>query len=144
VPEACRVSVRAQNQRLQQCGFAAEQMRAAADVEKETMWRIERHQRRKTVAPVRDVAQRFCIGHDIRVKHLQVRTHRPGIGQGLADMQTQTRRCIVERMDHQRIVVLDDDDARIIVFIQLAVEKTLDPIDRQARQPQAEDTPTVH
>lgn len=44
-------------QKLQQRRLAAEQMGAAGDVEKQAMRRIERHQRRKAVAPVGDIVQ---------------------------------------------------------------------------------------
>jgi len=60
-------------------------------------------------------------------------------------MQPEALGGLVQRMDHQRIAVLDDDDAGIIGFTQPgAAEEALDPVDGQARQPQAEDTPTVH
>ena len=119
-------------------------MRAAGDVEQDAAVAIQRHQRREAVAPVGDVAERLGIGHDIGVEHLQVRTHRPGIGERLADMQTEAFGGLVQRMDHQRIAVLDDDDARNIGFTRPgAVEEPLDPVDGQARQPQAEDTPTI-
>lgn len=60
-------------------------------------------------------------------------------------MQTKALGGFIQRMDHQRVVVLDDNDARIIGSTQPgAAEEPLDPVDGQAWQPQAEDTPTVH
>jgi len=59
-------------------------------------------------------------------------------------MQTEAFGGLIQRMDHQRIVVLDDDDAGLIGLTQPgAAKKPLDPVDGQARQPQAEDPPTV-
>lgn len=108
------------------------------------MRRIERNQRREAVTPVGDVAERLRIGREVRVEYFQVRTHRPRIGERLADMQTHAFGGFVECMDHQRIVVPGDDDSRFIGFTQPdAAEEALDPIDGQARQPQAEDTTTV-
>jgi len=46
-------------QRLHQHGFAAEQVRTAGDVQYKTIRMIERHQWRKTVAPVSDRIQRL-------------------------------------------------------------------------------------
>ncbi len=54
---------------LHQHGLAAEQMGAAGNVEKQAMRRIQRHQRRKTVAPGGDVAQRFGVGGCIGIEH---------------------------------------------------------------------------
>ena len=164
LPGVCRVSVRAQTEvpaiaaltakpwraraRTRVCNNAAsptEQMRAAGDIKEQPVRRIERHQRREAVAPIGDIAERLRIGHDIGVEHLQVRAHRSRIRQGLADMQAEPLGDLIQRMDHQRVVVLDDDDAGLIGFTQPdAAEEPLDPIDGQARQPQAENAPTVH
>jgi len=60
-------------------------------------------------------------------------------------MQTQTFGGLIQRVDHQRVVLFDNDDAGVIGLTQPgAAEEPLDPVDGQARQPQAEDTPTVH
>ncbi len=101
--------------RLHQRGLAAEQMRAAGDVEKQTMRRIERHQRRKTVAPVGDVVQGFAIGGRIGVEHFYMRTDRPRIGQRQADLKPETRGGIVQRVNLQRVVLLGDDDGGIVL-----------------------------
>ena len=59
-------------------------------------------------------------------------------------MQTEALGRLVQRMDHQRVAVLGNDDAGLIVFMQSDVAKEpLDPVDGQSRQPQAEDTPTI-
>jgi hypothetical protein len=97
--------------------LAAEQMCATGDIEEQPVRGIERHQRREAVAPIGDVAERLRIGHDIGVEHTQIRTHRPRIGQRLADVQAEALGGLVQRMDHQRIVVLDDDDARLIAVL---------------------------
>ena len=101
--------------RLQQRGLAAEQMRAAGDVEEQTMRRIERHQRGETVAPVGDVVQGFGVGGRIGVEHFYLWTDRPRVGQRQADLEPEPRRGIVHRIDLQRVVLLGDDDGGIVV-----------------------------
>lgn len=60
-------------------------------------------------------------------------------------MQPEALGGFIKSMDHQRIDVLDDDNAGLIGLMQSDVaEEPLDPVDGQAWQPQAEDTPTVH
>ena len=76
--------------RLHQRCFAAEQMGAAGDVEKQTMRRIERDQRREAVAPVGDVVQCLEIGGRIGVEHLHMRADRARIGQRQADLEPET------------------------------------------------------
>ena len=56
-------------QHLHQRRFAAEQMGAAGDVEKQAMRGIERHQRREAVAPVGDVVQQAGVGGFIGIEH---------------------------------------------------------------------------
>ena len=89
-------------------------MGAAGDVEKQAMRGIERHQRREAVAPVGDVIQRSGIGHFIGIEHLQLRTDGAGIGERQADLKTETGRGIIQRGNLQRVVLLGNDDARII------------------------------
>ena len=98
-------------QQSEQRGLAAEQMGAAGDVEKEPMRGIERHQRREAIAPVGDVVQCLSIRRFIGVVHLQMRTDGAGIGERHADRKVLARGGIVERVDLQRVVLLDDDDA---------------------------------
>ena len=50
-------------------GLAAEQMGTAGDVEKQAMRRIDRHQRRETIAPVGDGIQRPGVGSFIGIEH---------------------------------------------------------------------------
>jgi len=50
-------------------GLAAEQMGAAGNVQKQAVRGIQRHQRRKAVAPVGDVIQRLRIGRFIGIEH---------------------------------------------------------------------------
>ena len=129
-PEVWRVSVRAQievlaiaaltakprrRQRaahdLQQRAFAAEQMGAAGDVEIEPMRRIERHQRRKAVAPVGDVIERLAVGDLVGVEHRQLGADRAGIGERQADREAGAHGQIVERVNQNGVVLLGDDDA---------------------------------
>ncbi len=56
-------------QHLHQRRFAAEQMGAAGDVEKQAMRGVERHQRREAIAPVGDVVQQAGVGGFIGIEH---------------------------------------------------------------------------
>jgi hypothetical protein len=76
------------------------------------MGRIERHQRRETVAPVGNVIQSLGIGGRIGVEHLDIRTDGAGIGQWQADVEAETGGRIIERGNLQRVVLLGNDDAR--------------------------------
>ena len=106
----CRDSARAEL--CISLGLAAEQMRAAGDVEKQAMRQIQRHQRRETVAPVGDVVdQHLRIRGRIGVEHLDVRTDRAGIGERQADFEAEFGGGIVQRGNLQRVVLLGDDDA---------------------------------
>ena len=108
------------------------------------MRRIERHQRREAVAPVGDVVERLAIGGLVGVEHRQFRTDRAGIGERQTDRKAGTRGHLVERVDHQRVVLLGDDDVGRFIQLFVAIpDLPLDAIDGQARQPQAEDTSTV-
>ncbi len=131
-------------EQFQQRVFAAEQMGAAGDVEKQTMRRIERNQRRETVAPVGDSVECPGVRRFIGVVDLQMRTDGAGIGERHADREVLTRGGIVERIELQRVVLLDDDDAGSIVINSRAAETELplDAVDGQARQPQTENPPS--
>lgn len=122
-------------------------MGAAADVEKQAVRRIERHQRRETIAPFGDIAQHPGIGRFIRVEHLQMRTDGARIGKRQADIQAKARRRIVERDNLQRVVLFGDNDAGLVARRGACVIRTrdvaLDTIDGQARQPQAENPPSL-
>jgi len=110
------------------------------------MRRIERHQRGETVAPVGDVVEQFGIMRLIRVEHDKMRADGPGICQRHADVEAIMRRRVVERIKLQRVMLFGDDDAgRIVALFNprvfLGCQFALDAIDRQARQPQAENPP---
>jgi hypothetical protein len=108
------------------------------------MRRIECHQRGETIAPVGDIVQDFGIRDLIGVEHCQLGADGTGIGERQSDLKTVSRGLVVEGINLQRVVLLDDDDARSVNRRDvLACGLTLDAIDGQARQPQAEDTPLV-
>jgi len=81
------------------------------------MRRIERDQRRETVAPVGDGVQRLRIRGLVGVEHLYVRADRAGIGQRQADFKAETRCGVIQRINLQRVVLLCDDDAWLIVRV---------------------------
>ena len=79
------------------------------------MRRIERHQRRETVAPVGDIVQDFGIRDLIGIEHHQFRTDRAGIGERQACLKTATRGFVVEGINLQRVVLFGDDNAGNII-----------------------------
>ena len=108
------------------------------------MRRIERHQRRKAVAPVGDIIERLAVGDFVGVEHRQFGADRAGIGERQADREAGTHGQIVEGVNQQRVVLLGDDDAGGITQRDAVLRKlALDAVDGQAWQPQAEDTPPV-
>ena len=127
-------------------------MGAAADVQKQTVRRIERHQRREAVAPVGDVLEHFGVRRHIGIEHPQVRTDGPRIGERQSRIEVEARRRVIEGIDDECVVLLGNDDARFVArlvaraFIRrgaAALKRALDAIDGQAWQPQAEDPPLV-
>ena len=129
---------------LQQRALAAEQMGAPGDVEIEPMRRIERHQRRKAIAPVGDVFERLAIGDFVSVEHRQFGADGAGIGERQADREARAHSQIVEGVDQDGVVLLGDDDAGCFIQrVAVARKPALDAVDGQAWQPQAEDTPPV-
>ena len=82
--------------------FAAEQMRAAGDVEKQSIRRIESDQRRITVAPVGDRVQQSCIGGLVRIDYRKRGIHRARIGERHAGAQAELGRFIIQRCDLAR------------------------------------------
>ena len=100
-----------------QRGLAAEQMRAAGDVEKQPMRGIERHQRRKAIAPFSNGIQRFGVGSFIGIEYLQLRADGAGIGERQADIKAKTRGRVVECKNLQRVVLLGDDNAGMIARV---------------------------
>ena len=104
-------------QHLHQFGLAAEQMRAAGDVEEQAVRGIQRHQRREAVAPVGDGVQRLRIRGLVGIEHLYVRADRAGIGQRQADLKSETGRGIVQRGNLQRVVLLCDDDTGLVARV---------------------------
>jgi len=108
------------------------------------MRRVERHQRREAVAPIGDAFEHLGVSREISLVHDEVGTDRAGIRQRLAEADAVTRRGLVERMDEQCIGVLDDDDLRLALRRSAGEgQLSFDPIDGQARQPQAEDPSPV-
>ncbi len=124
-------------------GLAAEQMRAAGDIEKQAVRGIERHQRGEAVAPTGNGVQRVSIGGFIGIVHLHLGADGAGIGERQPDIETETRGRVVERKNLQRVVLPGDDDTGLIIQRGVVRELALDAVDGQARQPQAEDTPPV-
>src|SRR3979411_2334246 len=118
-------------------------MDTAGDVEKQAMPGIERHQRRKAVAPLGNGIQCLGIRGFIGIEYLQLRTDGAGIGEWQAWLKAEPRGGIIQRGNQQRIVLFGDDDAWVSRRGVAAPKLAFDTVDGQARQPQAEDTPPV-
>ena len=127
----------------QQRRLAAEQMGAAGDVEKQPMRRIERDQRRETVAPVGDVFQRLAVGRLVGIINRELRTDGAGIGKRQADGKTGADGRLVDGIEQQRVVLFRNDDAREVMLCVAIRQLPPNAVDGQARQPQAEDTSPV-
>ena len=74
----------------EQC-FSAEEMRAAGDIEHETVGRIEPDQRRITIAPIGDGEQQTLVGIGIGVHAAKTRIHGARIGKRHADFKSEAR-----------------------------------------------------
>jgi len=74
-----------------------------------------------------------------------MRTDGAGIGERQAYFKAERRGRVVQGKNLQRIVVLGDDNAGILISRRGVAGRELafDTVDGQARQPQAEDTPPV-
>ncbi len=74
-----------------QCLLAAEQMRAAGDVEQKAVGRIEADQRRVAVAPVGDRDRHASVGGRIGIGNGDARIHRARIGERHAGREPEPR-----------------------------------------------------
>ena len=110
------------------------------------MRRIERHQRREAITPVGDGFQQFRIGGLVGVEHLHIGTDCARVRQWQADFKANVGSGVVQRRDLKCIVQFGDDDARTRIIRRgvLPRKLALQSVGRQARQPQAENTPPVH
>jgi len=79
------------------------------------MRQVKRHQRREAVAPIGDGIQCLSVGGLIGIEHQQMRTDGAGIGERQADLQTEIGCGIIQRGNLQRVVLLGDDDAGMII-----------------------------
>ena len=82
--------------------FAAEQMRAAGDVEHKTVRRIEPDQRRVAVAPIGDGFEQTPVGLRIGVRDRQARIHGARVGEPHAGLKAEPRRAVVQGGDALR------------------------------------------
>jgi hypothetical protein len=95
--------------------FAAEEMRAARNIEQEPIRRIETDQRRVTVAPVGDGDERAPVGLRIGVGDSDAREHRARVGERHAGSQSEMRRRIVHRGEPQCTLDRLDDGQRLAI-----------------------------
>ena len=111
--------------------LAAEQMRAAGDVEQQTIRRIEPDQRRIAVAPVGDGFEQTPVGLRIGVHDRQAWIHGARVGEPHADLKSEPRRAVGQRGDALRALDRGDDDEG---FNRLG-RAALDPVGRKPPQP---------
>src|SRR3569623_932577 len=85
-------------------------MRATADIEKQSVSRIERHQRREAVAPVRDMSESLRVRRHIGVEYFDIGADRPRIRKWCSEFKPDGRCCIIHGDDLQRGMLLVSDD----------------------------------
>ena len=94
--------------------LAAEQMRAAGDVEEEPVGRIETDQRGVAVAPVGNRDQHAPVGIGIGVGDGDLRIHRARVGERHAGLEAKPVRRVVHAGEPQRALHRLDNDERVI------------------------------
>ncbi len=117
--------------------FAAEQMRAAGDVEEQAVRRIEADQRRVAVAPVGDIFEQAPVGLRIGLHHRQLRIPGAGVGQPHADLEAEPCRAVGQSGDALRTLDRRDDDEGLNPLGRAA----LDPVGREPAQPHRQIAP---
>ena len=118
--------------------FAAEQMRAAANVEHQPVRRIETGERRIAVGPVGDRFEQAPVGFRIGLRHCDAGMHRAHVGKRHAGLEPKSRRRIVHRGEPQRRLDWSGDDARR--FIRCG-QAAFDPVGREPSQPHRQVSP---
>lgn len=93
--------------------FAAEEVDAAGDVEKEPVLSAQRDQRRIAVAPVGKAFQKPAIGLRLRLDHLQPGMHGARVGHPHARAQPEGGGRLVEGCDALRVVLAVADGERL-------------------------------
>ena len=116
--------------------LAAEQMRAAGDVEQQAVRRIEPDQRRIAVAPVGDRFEQREIRALVGLHDRDRRMHRARIRERHAGAQAERRRGVVHGREPQRAFDRGGDDQRFI-----RCEAFRDPVGRDPPQPHREIAP---
>jgi hypothetical protein len=112
-------------------GFAAEQMRAAGNVEQQTIRRIEPNQRRRAVAPIGNAFEQPPIGLRIGIHDRQAWIHGAGIGERHAGFEPKPRRAIGHGGDAKRGLDRRSGDEGFNPLGRAA----LDPVGREPPQP---------
>ena len=92
--------------------LAAEQMRAAGDVQQQPIRRIEPDQRRVAVAPVGDRFEQLPIRMLVRIRDRDLRVHRTRIGERHAHLEAERGRGVVHGGEPQRALDGAGDDQR--------------------------------
>jgi len=118
-------------------------MRAAGDIEEQTVRRVETHQRRVAVAPVGDGFEQTAIRFRIGIDHRQRRIARAGVGEAEPDLEAERFRRVVQRGDALRTLDRGDGDARRISLrrvslrpVSLLLQMPLDPVGREPPEPE--------
>ncbi len=111
----------------------AKQMRAAGDVQKQTLRRIERHDRREALAPAGDVIQQFQIGFIFGHTRGKRGDTRARISEREARLESRFARGHVYRGERDAVAVFARRGER---RVSRRGAETDQPLDRQARQPE--------
>lgn len=116
-----------------QCRFAAEQMRAAGDIEEEPVGRIKTYQRRVAVAPVGDRFEQTAVRFEIGIHHRQRRIACAGVRETEPHLQAESLCSVVQRGDALCALDRGDSNAR---RVSLLGQMALDPVGREPPEPE--------
>lgn len=111
--------------------FTAEEMRAAGDVQKQTIRRIDHNNRRKALAPGSDMIERARIFFWFSFNCGETRLHRARIGERHGELQPKRRRTRIDAGEQEGIGLLRIDGERTPVRRAPGSDQ---PVRRQTRQ----------
>ncbi len=116
-----------------QPGLAAEQVRAAADVEQDAVGRIDGDERRVALAPVGDGVEKTCVA-GLVLRHCGERgMHGAGLRQRHAGSEAEARGFRVDSQQEVDVAALAEDDER-----RTLMRLPRDAVGRKPVEPQAQ------
>ncbi len=102
-------------------------------IEQKSVWRINRHKRRETLAPIGNGVEQFRVRRFVGLHDIERRDFRARIGKRHAGAKFQPRGMCIHRVHAHCVFVLVRDDKRNLKRLR---GSPLQPVRRQTRQPQ--------